>query len=260
MKLDAKVCVRQWMMAVAVCALSACGVQSESSELQSSANDEIVEQPFYEVNKPSDPQLNSGHTLYRYFQAAQAKKLPANFFREIIAANGSISVRYGDWPRFQPSGAGGTISHPAVGKAFTEWKNGDWSSFYNELFHAWWASVFTRASSYATIRSQLLTSERRSHYARAHPSNPLLAQEEAYSETIMSLMTYMYPSYHPNLPNNTGYRTLDLFPYDTGKTVSPVSHSESPGYTPEAENIYPNQFEYSVIFKIMTDHEPPPAS
>jgi hypothetical protein len=214
--------------------------------------------PFWPTSKPTDSQLDSRHALYQFYSAAQLKKLPANFFRELIAANASVVVRYGDWPRYKPGiFSGGTIYHPAADRAPTTWTNLDWSSFYNELFHAWWGNVFTKATKYQTIRAQILTEERKRHYRQAHRTNPLLAQEEGYSETVASLMVMMYPRYNPSLPDQRGYAPLSDYKYDTGRTVSAVSHGDQPGYDPAAEYTYMNEFEYEVLFKILTDNVPP---
>ncbi len=234
--------------------LASCGSQQHA---EVSSTEAIVEQPFWQLAKPGDDALRTGHVLSPYFVAAQAKNLPSNYFRDIIAARGNVRVRYGDWPSFQPSSGGGTISHPKVGKPFSEWGSLDWSSFYNELYHAWWASVFTRSTNYAADRTTLLTAERKTHYRRAHPTNPLLAQEEAYSETIATLMIYLYPRYNPQFPAGVGYAELVDFPYNQNRTVSPVSHSDRPGYTPEAETTFPNTAEYAVIFRQLTDNTPP---
>ncbi len=241
---------------------ASCGV--DMSSRLTTADEEVgtdfglVADPFWQVTKPGDEKLTSGHSLSSYFVAAQAKQLPTNYFRDLISARANIGLRYADWPRYQPGGGtSGTIYHPKVGKPFSQWTGMDWSSFYNELYHAWWGTVFTKSTKYAADRSALLTSERRSHYQRAHPRDPLLAQEEAYSETVATLMMYLTPKYHPELPNNTGFYELSTFLYHTGKTVAPVSHSERPGFTPEAENTYPNRAEYAVVFRQLTDFQPP---
>ena len=234
--------------------LTSCGSDQKS---QVSSPKDIVEQPFWQISKPGDDALRTGHVLSTYFVAAQDKKLPTNYFRDIIAARANVRVRYAEWPSFQPGSGGGTISHPKVGQPFSEWRSLDWSSFYNELYHAWWASVFTRSASYAADRTAILTTERKAHYRRAHPSDPLLAQEEAYSETIATLMIYMYPRYNPQSTSGVGYAELIDYPYNQNRTVSPVSHSDRPGYTPEAETTFPNTAEYAVIFRQLTDSTPP---
>lgn len=232
-----------------------CSAENVSSLNQTEA---LTETPFWTVDKPGDDALLSGHAMSPYFSAAKAKQLPTNYFRDIIKSRGAIRVRRADWPSFQPGfGGGGTISHPKVGSAFSEWKNSDWSSFYNELYHAWWASVFTRSAQYAADREALLTNARRAHYRRAHPSNPLLAQEEAYSETVASLMIYLYPKYNPASASGTGFYELSYYPYDQNRTVSPVSHSDRPGFTPEAETTFPDEAEYALIFRQLTDKDPP---
>lgn len=219
---------------------------------------EQTETPWWPTTKAEDAQLSTRHSLYGFYSAAQAKLLPANFFRELILANASVSVRYGDWPRYKPGiFSGGTIYHPAADRAPTTWTNLDWSSFYNELFHAWWGNVFLKQAKYQTIRSQIFTAERDSHYRQAHRTNPRLAQEEGYSETVASLMVMMYPRYNPSFPSQRGYAPLADYRYDTGRTVSAVSHGDQPGYDPAAETTYMNDFEYQILFRILTDHTPP---
>jgi hypothetical protein len=242
-------------LACMVLASAGCG-RLQSNDL--SSNDEQVESPFWPVDKDGDAQLSSSHALHSYFMAAKAKSMPTNYFRELIRANSSIALRYGEWPSYKPGWTGGgTIYHPGIGRAASTWNSSDWSSFYNELFHAWWGNVFMKQAGYQSIRGQILTAERKQHYRRAHPSDPLLAQEEAYSETVATLMVYLYPRYNPNFPGNRGFTALSDLKYDTGRTVSPVSHGEQPGYTPEAENTYPNPLEYKLMFQILTDHLPP---
>lgn len=236
-----------------------CGTPSaEQSNNLSSINADQTEVPFWPTQKPGDAQLSSSHSLFTHFQAAQAKQLPANYFRDLIAANAKIDIKYADWPSYKPGWfSGGTIYHPAAKTALSAWTSMDWSSFYNELFHAWWGNVFTKSAKYQNQRSQLLTEERKSFYRQANPNNPLLAQEEGYSETISTLMVYMRPLYNPAMPNQHGFMPLSEYKYNTGKTVSPVSHGDRPGFTPAAETTYLNPFEYSVIFTIFTDTQPP---
>ena len=233
-----------------------CG-QSDDQELQlNSLSAEFDPTPFWPEEKPGDASLSSRHILYPYFQAAKAKHLPLNYFRDLIADGARLKIRYADWPRYQPGWTGATLYHPMIGKNFSEWKRMDWASFYNELFHAWWGQVFQKEARFATDRRSLLTRERKQHYRKAHPRDPLLAQEEAYSESIATLMIYLYPQYNPDGPEGR-YYALSFYTYNRGRTVSPVSHSEQPGYTPEAENTYPNAAEYRVFFRQLTDHEPP---
>ncbi len=235
--------------------LASCGKAPVSESLLAS---DQAETPFWPTAKPGDGQLNQRHALYPYFSAAQAKLLPGNYFRELISSNSNVIVKYGDWPRYQPGFfSGGTIYHPAANKALSTWGNLDWSSFYNELFHAWWGNVFMKATKYQSTRTQILTTERKEHYRQAHRTDPLLAQEEGYSETIASLMIMMYPRYNPQFPSQRGYAPLSEYKYDTGKTVAAVSHGEQPGYDPAAEWTYMNEFEYSVLFQIFADFAPP---
>lgn len=238
------------------CGQSPGNFQNES-RLNLADDDRFVLDPWWSYDKEGDPRLSGRHALSKYFKAAKQKKLALNYFRDLIGTNAKIAIRHGDWPKYQPGiFSGGTIYHPAVGKSFDQWNRLDWSSFYNELFHAWWGSSFTKSSKYADARNALLTSERRQHYRRAHPRNPLLAQEEAYSETIATLMIYAYPQYNPEGPESR-YFNLPFFVYQKNKTVAAVSHSDRPGFTPEAETTYPNIEEYRVMFRLLFDAAAP---
>jgi hypothetical protein len=230
-----------------------CG-QEQPSKLSDTG---FVDTPWWSYDKPSDRTLSTRHALAPYFRAGKEKKLALNYFRDLISSNSDIAIKYGEWPKYQPGWfSGGTIYHPAVNKPFSKWGRLDWSSFYNELFHAWWGNVFMKDSRYAFVRQQILTTERKQHYRQAHPSKPLLAQEEAYSETVAALMIYAAPQYNPHGPESRFY-DQPYFTYQTGKTVSPVSHSDRPGFTPAAETTYPNQFEYKVMFRILFDADAP---
>jgi hypothetical protein len=237
-----------------VVSLVSCGRRShQESELK-----DLSENPFWAVSKPGDERLVNGHSLSPYFAAAKAKSLPGNYFRDLIGENKSISLKYREWPAYQPGiFYGGTIYHPKIGAPFSEWKSLDWSSFYNELFHAWWGTIFTSSAKYAADRGALFTQERQTHYRRAHPTDPRLAQEEAYSETIATLAMYFYPTFAPDFPSRIGFRSLADFGYNRGRTVAPVSHSDRPGFTPEAESTWPNEAEYAVVFRQLFDSNPP---
>lgn len=45
--------------------------------------------------------------------------------------------------------------------------------------------------------------------------------------------------------------------YNRGKTVSPVSHGDVPGFTPKAESTDSDQEEYSLIFLKLSGQKPP---
>lgn len=204
---------------------------------------------FWPVSMPTDAQLNQSHTLMTYMAAATARELPLRYFRELIENNVAISVVEGDWPSYRPGYFyGGTIYMPSSANP-TAWSRGEWSSFYNELFHAWYGHVFKKLAIYASTRSQVWTEERIRHYRRANPSDPALAQEEAWSETVATLIIQLTPV---KINDQVKYPGLDKFGYDTARTVAPVSHSDRPGYTPEAETTYPANWEYAVLFRTLT--------
>lgn len=192
----------------------------------------------------------------RYMRAAAARELPLRFFRELIQADSAVTVTEGDWPTYQPGILyGGTISMPAAYKP-EAWTNGEWSSFYNELFHAWYGLVFMKEQRYAGARADAWSQTRMARYRKAYPADPKLAQEEAWSETIASIMISLTPL---KIEGKFRYPSLESFAYCIGRNVAPVSHSDRPGYTPEAENIYPDEPEYRQLFSFLTAVQPPAA-
>ena len=85
--------------ALALIVLFGCGkVPSfEATGSNDSSLSELVETPFWQVNKAGDEALVSGHSLSPYFVAAKAKSLPTNYFRDLISGRKSVNLRYGDW-------------------------------------------------------------------------------------------------------------------------------------------------------------------
>lgn len=210
---------------------------------------------FWPVSQPEDSQLNQAHPLIRFMRAATARELPLTFFRELIKSNSAVTVIEGDWPTYQPGVFyGGTISMPSSNRP-ESWTAPEWSSFYNELFHAWYGLVFSQDPKYAKTRAEVWTKSRLERYVLAHPSDPKLALEEAWSETIASIMIQLAPL---KINDVFKYPSLNSFSYCIGKTVAPVSHSDRPGYTPDAENTYPDEYEYAVLFQLLTAVNPPP--
>ena len=211
---------------------------------------------FWQVTEPADQNLNQSNSLMRYMRAAAARELPLRFFRELIQANSAVTVIEGDWPSYQPGILyGGTISIPSASKP-EAWTGGEWSSFYNELFHAWYGLIFLKERRYASARSDAWSQTRMARYRRAYPADPKLAQEEAWSETIASIMIQLAPL---KIDGKFKYPSLEGFAYCIGRNVAPVSHSDRPGYTPEAENIYPDEPEYRQLFHYLTSVQPPAA-
>ena len=232
--------------------ISSCGRHSDASI--ASFDDSQENQRFWPVSLPSDGQLNQGHKLMRYMRAATNRELPLNFFRDLVAADATVEVIEGDWPTYQPGVFyGGTISMPSAANP-EAWTIGEWSSFYNELFHAWFGLVFSKDDRYASGRARIWTSERMNHYRKAYPSDPKLAQEEAWSETVASIMINLAPL---RLGGATRYPAFETFVYSINRTVAPVSHSDRPGYTPEAESTYPAEWEYHDLFVYLTKVQPP---
>jgi hypothetical protein len=48
------------------------------------------------------------------------------------------------------------------------------------------------------------------------------------------------------------YTTIVKMAFAIGNRVASVSHSERPGYTPEAEETYPAEWEYRILFNLLT--------
>lgn len=234
--------------AIVLASLVSCG-RVELSRPKEQSN-----QRFWTVYETGDSSLNQSHPLVRYMRAAAGRELPLRFFRELIKANASVTVAEGEWPSYQPGILyGGTISMPSSSRP-ESWTGPEWSSFYNELFHAWFGLVFTKDAAYVSARSKLLTPDRMDRYRKAYPSNGALAQEEAWSETVATIMIQLAPI---KIDGQFKYAAYDSFVYQIGRTVAPVSHSDRPGYTPEAENIYPDAAEYQHLFEFLVSVTPP---
>lgn len=224
--------------------LSSCGRDTSPSSVINSASER-----FWQVSYPSDTQLDSSHTLMPYMRAAASRELPLRFFRELIQAKSAVSVVEGSWPSYRPGYFyGGTIYMPSSATP-DAWSRLEWSSFYNELFHAWYGLVFKKQDLFAATRAQVQTEERMAHYRKAHPSDPELAQEEAWSETVAAIMIELTPV---KMNDKWKYPDIANMKYAVGRTVSPVSHSDRPGYTPAAEETYPAEWEYAILFKLLT--------
>lgn len=201
-------------------------------------------------------------SLLKYRQAAAAKNLPTPFFDQLISAKSWISLKKtSGGPSYRPGIlTGGTIYHPSIGISPYQWFSNDWSNFYNELFHAWWGNVFMKEARYASLRNRFPSNPALLRkYRAAHPRNPVLAMEEAWSETVASMLTIWYPRpYFDQDGKLLGYRNPDFskMAYKLHHTVAPVSHSDRPGYTPAAESTYPDESEYSALLEIMFGKTP----
>lgn len=196
-----------------------------------------------------------GQSFQQVEMAAQAKHLPTKMVHELIDSGARVSIKSTTGsPHYQPGTfGGGTIYLPFASTPLSEWKNGEWSNFYNELFSAWWGNVFVKASMYASDRNILLNDAGlKAKYRRACPSDARLAQEEGYSETVAAVLTWAYPriQYDPST-GETKYLDVDYntLYYRKGVTVAAVGHSDRPGYTPEAENTYLDEREYDYLMR-----------
>jgi hypothetical protein len=185
------------------------------------------------------------------------------FFNELIEQNSWISVKSTTGGAQYRKGiiSGGTIYFPFASQPVASLRTTEFSNFYNELFHAWWDQMFLKEDKYKEERNKLLKNkELENKYRRAHPRDPHRAQEEAYSETVATLIIYARGTMRQDPSTGQLIRVppdLSKLYYNKLKTVSPVSHSDVPGFTSEAENIYPDQEEYSWIFEKLFGQKPP---
>jgi hypothetical protein len=129
----------------------------------------------------------------------------------------------------------------------SEWTGTIWADFYNELFHAWWNEVFLRESFYARTAELIncfLPRYRVGNWLMAH-----IAQEEAYSETISSVILL--------LANKVSFERLY---YQKEWTVVPVDHGESGGwfgFSKAQQNIYPSPQEYDILLRWLIGRNAP---
>jgi len=181
--------------------------------------------------------------LRPYYQEALNRNLPGAFFLDLFAIDAWIDVQQSNSGAHYLPGylAGGTIYHDSVTIPLKDWKRTDFATFYNELFHAWWGNAFLKSEKFAQERTVLLNDpELQAKYRRANPSSPTLAQEEAYSETVSFLAFQIYRG---------SISDVEKLYYQPNMTVAAVSHSDRPGYTLEAESIFPDEEEYDWLFQ-----------
>jgi hypothetical protein len=205
----------------------------------------------------------SAHVFSPIIQAAKLKGLPTKILNEMVQYNSNIAIKKTSGGASYKPGffSGGTIYLPFSVTTPRNWKAIDWTLFYNEAFHAWWGTVFTKQNKYSNEKYRLVNdSALKAKYRRAHPKNPILAMEEGYSETLASVILMAYPrlkldSNGKLVPYSPDFETLY---YKKGKTVAPVSHSDRPGFTPAAENTYLNHEEYSMLMVWVFDRAAPP--
>ena len=201
--------------------------------------------------------------LRPYFVESMNRGLPLRFFLDLFRANAWISVKPSNsGPYYQPGYfSGGTIYHGAVGTPLNKWTRLDFTSFYNELFHAWWGNVFMKEQRFASERAALLNDSKRTQkYTLAHPGNPRLAQEEAYSETVGYLILLAYPLTILDPETKQPYKkiaNLEELYYRIEHTVAPVGHGDRPGFTEIAESTFPDEREYSWLFEKLFRRNPP---
>ncbi len=205
----------------------------------------------------------SGQELESFYQEAKKRGFPTLFFDELKARNAWIVVKNTSGGAQYRRGmiSGGTIYVPSAEKELEKWTSVDFSNFYNELFHAWWDKVFLVDKKYESERQKLFGDKNREEkYNRAFPGDPRRAQEEAYSETVATLMIYIAGRrYVDPKTQRVKEKPLDLnqLYYRTDFSVSPVSHSDVPGYTEASENIYPDEEEYDWLFEKMFNRRAP---
>jgi len=205
--------------------------------------------------------LAHSHVLSPIIKAAKIKSLPTKILDEMVSNNSKISIKKGDWAYYKPGFFGGTIYLPFSKTNPQSWKSNNWTLFYNEAFHAWWGTVFMKKNKYANEKHRLINnSQLIQKYRRAHPKNPVLAMEEGYSETVATLIIMAYPRVKLNEEGDYVTYSPDFTTlyYHKGKTVAPVSHSESPGYTKQAENTFLNEAEYSDLMVWIFNRPAPP--
>lgn len=242
--------------------------------------DHLANQPFWPLTCPNPDRQNS---LYRYYLAAINRKLPVSFFCELMSSDVNIEIINGDFFRFVPptmlSNGKIQIAASASGKKPEEWGKMIWSGFYNELFHAFWNSVFLKDVKYSPLRQKLLSKKNLQRYEHAISKDFEVALEEGLSETISRWIASINI---PDVENNSfRYPTLSFYKYWPGETVMSVSHYEqvqsitiygkkienkminnllkgrAAQYLPAAEYTYPSKTEYSAIFKIFFGQNPP---
>jgi hypothetical protein len=196
--------------------------------------------------------------------AATQKFLTVKILDELIAADADIAIKpTTGGPRYQPGVFwGGTIYLPFADKPATQWTAVDWASFYNEAFHAWWGNVYVKSDAYKAQRTALFADAAlRAKYKLAHPGDPRLAMEEGYSETTASTIMMSYPRIRQDPDTGAwGYEPtpFEKLYYDRGRTVSAVSHSDRPGYTPAAEDTYPDEAEFDRLMVWLFGRVAPP--
>lgn len=206
----------------------------------------------------------SAHVFDRYISAARARFLPTKILQEVVAANASIAIKStSGGPSYKPGYFyGGTIYLPYAKKAPSKWTTIEWTNFYNEAFHAWWGTVFVKNAKYKSLKSRLFSDTMLMRkYKRANPRSPKLAMEEGYSETVASTILLANPRIR--VDPDTGRHVRVPYKYETlyykkGQTISAVSHSDRPGYTAAAENIYPDEREFNYITNWIFGKDAPP--
>ncbi len=189
-----------------------------------------------------------GHSLSSLSIEVKRKGLPAVFFKDIQQFRHwhTLRIQPGQHDSYLPWSKSIILNESQFYRTASEWASRDWADFYNELFHAWWDLIFSREPIHRDLY-QSLTTTYREKYRRAHPSNPILAQEEAYSETVSAISLLI-----------AGSVSVNRLYYRLNFTVEPVGHSENPGFTELAEEIYPDSSEYTHIFFWLVGQHPPP--
>ncbi|NOX55752.1 MAG: hypothetical protein GXP27_15185 [Planctomycetes bacterium] len=184
-------------------------------------------------------------TLESVRAAAADKELPTRLFDEVLRYHdSSVEIVCGKSPSY--SRLSNTIFIPKnmYDESPSRWLPSEWGQFYNELFHAWWDIVFEEQRP-CREEHQKLIQNYVSKYRKANQWFPEHAQEEAYSETVHSVITSW-----------AGYHTWDRLKYLRDDTVMPVSHSRLIGFSTEAEAIYPDRAEYERLLRWLFGYVP----
>jgi len=222
----------------------------------------VAEEPVADVSNDEGPSDSSGqdracgpegseltNTIESIREAAKKKGLPTKLFDELagkgkgespsaIVITGGIAPSYGGIFSNKI-----TLPESQYEKPAAERDKAQWSTFYNELFHAWWDNVFEESIYYNKEYDRLVT---KGFYEEIYkPANDdwAKAMEEAYSETVGAMIMA-----------KLGGRSTH---YDLNYTVEAVGHSDRPGYNPEAEDIYPGKWEYRDLHIWVFGTKPP---
>lgn len=194
-------------------------------------------------------------------KAALFSDLPIILFEDITQHVSFVSIERSESHSYQ-AGVFPTIRIPEDQYETSPrvWSSIQWADFYRSLFHAWWDLHF---SGHKADWERRITAENLSTYRAANSSQPQLAQEYAYAETIAALiLVYLSEKarlealalketnldVRDRLLGSLQHDALESLEYKKNRTVEPVGHSEESGFTKRAENIFPGRQEYRFLF------------